>query len=197
VSAHPLTTFIYETFGRQFGTLILAGYGEEPDGRNKRLYLSKSDAGEETSWVIEMVARRPPCSDDPLVLAALLKLLLSRTRISDCLEFELIELLAELQWQDDLSTRQQAETAITSYVRLLYDKQVDARTGRCTSAIAGGGYYHLLTGYIRGTKSNASEALSRNVSSIYFDASFIKGLKQGRVYFAGIDFSSFNFQFMP
>jgi hypothetical protein len=190
MSAHPLTTFVYETFGRQFGDLLLAGYGAEPDGRRRRLYLTESEAGVEIGWVIELVARRPPCRDEPLVLAALLKLLLSRPSISHHLEFELTELLAELRWHDDVSTRQQVETAIADYVRLLYDKQTDKRAGRRTSAITEGGFYHLLIGYVRGPNSETGAALAGPLGGVYFDAGFIRALRQGRVSFAGIDFGT-------
>src|ERR1700754_2882835 len=105
MSAHSLSIFIYETFGQQFGDLILAGHGAEPGGRHRRLHLIELDGGVETHWTIELVARRPPCRDEPLVIAALLKLLLSRSNISCQLEFELGELLVELQWRDVASTR--------------------------------------------------------------------------------------------
>lgn len=188
MSTHPLTTFIYDTFGQQFGDLLLAGHGAEPGGGRRRLYLTESEAGVKTDWVIKLVARRPPCRDEPLVPAALLKLLLSRPSISPFLEFELSELLAELQWQDELSKRRQVEAAISIYVRLLYDKQVDARVRRPSAATAGGGYYHLLTGYIRGAQPRTGGVLDRTPDGIYFDASFIAGVMQGQVYFAGIDF---------
>jgi hypothetical protein len=187
MSAHPLTTFVYETFGQQFGDLLLAGYGAEPSGRRRRLYLTEAEAGVETHWVIELVSRHPPCGDAPLVLAALLKLLLRCPSVAQHIEFDLGELLAELQWRDEERTRQQVETAIGGYVRLLYDKQVDARVGQHTSAAAGGGYYHLLTGYVRGAKSGAGSALDRTLGGVYFDSSFIDGLTRGRVCFAGID----------
>lgn len=48
MSTHPLTTFVYETFGQQFGDLLLAGYGEEPGGGRKKLHLSETEAGVET-----------------------------------------------------------------------------------------------------------------------------------------------------
>jgi hypothetical protein len=190
VSAHPLTTFAYKTFGQQFGDLLLAKYGAKPGGSHKKLYLTESKAGAETIWEIELVAHRPPCGNEPLILAALLKLLLSRTSISPHLEFEFGELLAELQWRDDSSTRQQIETAIGVYVRLLYDTQVDTRAGRGASETAGGGYYHLLTGYVKGAKSGLGGALVRTLGIVYFDTAFIEGLKRGRVCFAGIDFGS-------
>jgi hypothetical protein len=193
MSAHPLTTFISETFGRQFGELLLAGYGAEPGGKCGRLYLTEQDGGVEAGWVIELVARRPPYGDEPLVIAALLKLLLSRTSISHHLEFELEELLAELRWRDDMSTRRQIETAIIGYVRLLYDKQLDEGAEGSTSATMGGGYYHLLTGYIRGAKSGSTDgSLAGSVNSVDFDIGFIEGLRRGRVYFAGINFGALN-----
>jgi hypothetical protein len=185
VSTHPLTIFVYETFGQQFSDLLMVGYGAEPSSRPSRLYLSELEAGAETKWVIELVTRRSPCRDEPLVLIALLKLLLSRASISRHLEFGLSELLIELQWQDKVSTRQKVETTINGYIRLLYDKQADTRAVQNESAIAGGGYYHLLTGYIRGAKSGT---LIRTLDSVCFDVAFIEGLRQGRVYFAGIDF---------
>src|ERR1041384_78102 len=111
MSVHPLTTFVYETFGQQFGDLLLARYGAEPSSKNRKLYLTEAAAGREVGWTIEMIARRLPRRDEPLVLAALLKLLLSRPSLSEYLEFEMDELLAELQWRDSGRTRRQVETA--------------------------------------------------------------------------------------
>lgn len=190
MSAHPLTAFVYQTFGRQLGDLLLAGYGAEQGGQRRKLYITESETGVEIGWVIELVARRPPCRNEPLVLAALLKLLLSRPSISHHLEFELAELLAELQWHDDVSTRRQVETAIASYVRLLYDKQTDKQAGQHTSATTGGGYYHLLTGYVRGPNSETGMTLAGPLGGVYFDTGFIRALRQGRVSFAGIDFGT-------
>lgn len=73
MSTHPLARFIYETFGEQFGSLVLAGYGAEPGDAQRSLRLIESEEGEKMDWVIEMVASRHPCGDDPLVLATLLK----------------------------------------------------------------------------------------------------------------------------
>jgi len=192
VTAHPLTIFLYETFGQKFGDLISAGYGDEPNSRHQRLHITESKAGEAIHCTIELVGDYLPCGDDPLVLAALLKLLLSRPSISHCLEFELNELLAELQWRDDVGTRHQVQTTIINYARLLYDKQVGIQAGQRKSAFTEEGCYHLLTGYVRGTESDVSGVMGRATSGIYFDASFIEGLRRGRVYFAGIDFGPLN-----
>lgn len=141
--------------------------------------------------MIELVGQHQPCGDEPLVLAALLKLLLGRPSVSQELEFDLRELLAELRW-DIASARQHAETAIGVYVRLLYDKQLDEQPGDGTSASEGGGCYHLLTGYVREGAPDADDARAKTLRSVYFDASFIGGLRQGRVCFAGIDFGVLN-----
>lgn len=188
MSANPLVTFVYDTFGRQFGDLLLTGYGAQPGGARRRLYLTESADGVEAYWVVNLVTRRLPCRDEPLVAAALLKLLLSRPSISQYMKFDLGELLTLLRWRDDASTRRRVEAAIGHYVRLLYDKQVDTRAGKRPSAREGGGYYHLLTGYVREDKSGAGASLPRASREVYFDSGLIKGLKQGRVCFAGIDF---------
>jgi hypothetical protein len=188
MSAHPLTTYVYEIFGQQFGNLLLIGYGAEPGGARRRLYLTESVDGAGADRVINLVASRLPCRNEPLVLAAVLKLLLGRPSISQYLKFELGELIETLQWQDDAITRKQTEMAIGNYVRLLYEKQVDVRTGRRELEFEGGGYYHLLTGYIKGLDTRTRGAQGSSTSSVYFDTGFIQGLARGRVYFAGIDF---------
>jgi hypothetical protein len=191
MSADPLTSFVSETFGRQFAELILAGCRAEPSSKRMKFYVTESDVGVETRWAIELISRRSPCRDEPLVLAALLKLLLSQPNISHQLEFQVDELLAELRWRDNVSTRRQVERAITGYVRLLYAKQIDEQTERGMPASAGGGYYHLLMGYIREAKSGStSSSFIRSLGGVDFDAGFIGGLRRGRVYFAGIDFGS-------
>lgn len=184
MSTHPLTRFVYETSGQQFGDLLLAGYGAGPSSGRSYLRVTESEVGEEVAWVIELVALRPPCRDEPLVLAALLKLLLSRPIISQPLEFGIGELLAELRWPDSPDTRRRVEEALVSYVGLLYDKRPDGRSGRRAQAGSGGGCYHLLAGYTR-------EALA-GTGSVYFAGAFIRGLLEGRVYFAGIDFGTLN-----
>jgi hypothetical protein len=188
MNLHPLTTFVYETLGQQFGDLLLAGYGEEPGSGRRKLYITESETEGEANWVIELVTFRPLCGDEPLVLAALIKLLLSRPVISHLLEFETDELLSELRWPNNSDTRRQVEAIIVGYAGLLYDKRVGARAGRRSSEISGGGCYHLLTGYIRGAESGIGESLVRTGGSVYFDDNFISGLNEGQVRFAGIYF---------
>ena len=188
MSAHPLTTYVYETFGQQFGGLLLTGYGLEPGRARRRLYVTESEEGMETDWVIRLVTSHLPCRDEPLVLAALLKLLLSRPNISQYLNFEPGDLFTTLRWRDNASTRRRVEMSIGCYVRLLYDTQVDTRAGKRPSGHKGGGYYHLLTGYFRADQSVTDAAFTEASSGVYFDSGFIEGLRQGRVCFAGINF---------
>jgi hypothetical protein len=192
VTIHPLTIFLYETFGQKFGDLISTGYGDEKNSRHQRLHITEFKAVEAIHCTIELVGDYLPCGDEPLVLAALLKLLLSRPSISHCLEFELNELLSELQWRDDIDTRYQVQTTIINYARLLYDKQVNTQARQRKSPLTEEGCYHLLTGYVRGTESDVSGVMGRATSDIYFDASFTEGLRRGRVYFAGVDFGPLN-----
>lgn len=189
MTAHLLTTFLYETFGQQFGDLLLAGYGEEPGGKPKRLRLTESKAEGETAWVIDLVGD-PPCREEPLVLAALLKLLLGRPSVSQYLEFDPSELLTELRWRDTANTHRQIEATLHRYVRLLYEKRLSAQVGQSVSVPCEEGYYHLLTGYIQGATFGFSGTPNKTLRGVYFDAGLIEGLKQGRVYFAGIDFGS-------
>jgi len=77
--------------------------------------------------------------------------------------------------------------AIGCYVRLLYDKQVDTRAGKHPSEHGGGGYYHLLAGYVRADRFVTDVTIIKASSGVYFDSGFIEGLRRGRVCFAGID----------
>lgn len=140
--------------------------------------------------MVELVASRPLGGDEPLVLAALLKLLLSRPNLSNRLKFEMGEVLAEIQWPDDPDTLRQVKEVIVGYTCLLYDKRVDTRAARRASATSEGGCYHLLTGYVRDGDFIARGALDKTGGSVYFDDGFILGLREGRVFFAGIDFGS-------
>jgi hypothetical protein len=179
MSTHPLARFTYETFGEQFGNLVLAGYGAESGDVQRSLRLTESGGGEETDWAIELVALRHPCGEEPLVLAALLKLLVSRPVVTNCLEFKMGELLAELRWRDDPVTRLRANEVIVLYTSLLYIKRSRSRAGRRSTADALSGGYHLVTGYVREARAEAG--------SVFFDDGFIRGLKLERVFFAGVD----------
>lgn len=187
MSTHPLISFVSETFGQQFADLVLAGYGAEPGNVPPRLSLTASDNEEKSTWVIELIANPLPSKDDPLVLAALLRLLLARPRLSYLLEFDLGELMRELGRPDDGSTRRRVEAAIKGYVLLLYDKH----THPSDDDDDGGGFYHLLTGYFRGGQHGANGSHTAS-HSITFDPSFVEGLKRGRVCFAGIDLGPLN-----
>jgi len=67
MSAHPLTTFVYETFGQKFGGLLLTGYGAKPGRARRKLYFTESEGEREADWVIRLVTSRLPCRDEPLV----------------------------------------------------------------------------------------------------------------------------------
>jgi hypothetical protein len=190
MSAHPLTTFVYETFGQQFGALLLAGYGEESPAGSKVFHYSDTEAVGQVEWAVELIADRLPYRDEPLVLAALLKLLLTRPTISEVLDFEADELMAELQWGTDAEAYKRLHQVIRKYVSLVYDKQEQARAGGLKRTNAPWGCYHLLLAHLRETVRDEAAHTVKRYSRVSFDYDFARGLKRGRVYFAGIDFGT-------
>jgi hypothetical protein len=188
MSAHPLTTFIYETFGRQFGDLLLAGYGAEPEAAQaeKKFYIQETQEGSERQWEIEVIANALPCHSEPLVLAALLKMLLRRKDIPFSLEFQMSEILDELLCAGVVLTHDSVDRIISKYVGVFYDKR--ARNGDELDE-AGGGVYSLVAGFFRGNVNEVERINSAQVSNnVQFDQSFVAGLRLGQIILAGIRF---------
>lgn len=192
-NTHHLVTFVYQRLGQQFGDLLLAGYDVEPSKKKRLINFTEREAGIEIEWVIELVSNTLPCCDEPLVLAALLKLLLRRPNPPANLEFQMGELIEELQWSNSPLTYKRVDRIICNYVKLLYDKHKLTKKARYKREGTQWGYFHLLTGYIRESTFNARESLPvrvhRNVS---FDYSFVEGLKNGQIRFAGINLGPFH-----
>jgi hypothetical protein len=192
-NTHYLATFVYQRLGQQFGNLLLAGYKAEPSPKKRLINFIEREGGIEIEWVIELVADTLPCRDEPLVLAALLKLLLRQPDPPANLEFQMEELIEELQWSNSPLIHKRVDRIISNYVKLLYDKRKLTKRDRYKREGTQWGYFHLLTGYIKESTFNASESLPvrvhRNVS---FDNSFVEGLKNGQVRFAGINLGPFH-----
>jgi hypothetical protein len=117
-----LVTFVREEFGEHLGTLLLAGRGE-PAGARKRsliVMLGELTEGRRVRF-LEMVADGTdlPHGDDPLVLAALFKLLTRRGAVSR-LVFSLRELLALLGWEESVEEVRSVEGALERYYRTSY-----------------------------------------------------------------------------
>lgn len=193
VNRHPLAEFVYRTFGTQCADLLMVGYNKEPSRRRKSFHITEELAGESIEWEIEMDSNSPPSGQEPLVLAALLKLLLQRSAISTPLEFRMDELVEELGWNNNPTTRRTIDRVITSYAALFYHKEPTRRQGKQLREREGislrWGQYSLLTAYLRGSISGAGGArATRTYRRVDINKGFVEGLKRGRVYFADIDF---------
>ncbi len=184
---HPLVEFIYRVFGERFAELLMAGYHEEPSVRSKRFYFPKEEVGGAADWVIEVAANSLPCRQEPLVLAAMLKLLLNRPALSARLEFDLSEIVEEMGWENSPLTHKEIDQTISKYVALVYDKRQKTRNAE---ADEDGGTYSLLTSYIRESESGGL-SLRRKYNYGDINHQFIDGLRRGQVYFAGILFGLF------
>jgi hypothetical protein len=185
-SVPHLVNFVYEAFGAQCAALLMVGLDEEPALAKKPFYIQETVEGGEQHWEIEVVANTLPCRSEPLVLAALLKLLLRRGAVPSPLEFQMSEVLEELLHAGVELTPESVDRIIAKYVALSYDKR--ARSSD-ESAGAGGGMYSLLIGYLRGSVKEAGEIDPAQVSnSVQFDQSVVGGLRRGDVVLAGIRF---------
>jgi hypothetical protein len=164
----------------------MVGLDEEPARAEKTFYVQETVEGGERHWEIEVVANALPCRSEPLVLAALLRLLLRRGAVPSTLEFQMSEVLDELLRAGVVISHERVDRIIAKYVALSYDKR--ARSGDESDG-AGGGMYSLLVGYLRGRVKEAGESDPARVSnSVQFDQSFVGELRRGDVVLAGIRF---------
>lgn len=186
---HPLVEFIYRTFGKSFGDLLLAGYKEERSWEARNIYVVEEVSGLSIEWEIEIAGKSSPIRHDPLVLAALLKLLLHRPSLSSHLEFEISGLVDELGWEDNPLTYKAIDNAISTYVTLFYQKKLSARMRRVNQTGLRWGHYSLVDGYFKVSTGRAIR-LQSSQTSRYIDINkeFIQGLKNRQVTFADIYF---------
>lgn len=161
------------------GAILLAGYGGEGGCRETVGVTGAYESGEETEWLIE-ISGDLPRGDEPLVLAALLKLLLTRGPLDVALEFTLEEALAELGWPDGRFARD-AVDAVSKYSRLTYAK-ADKR-----GVVLG--VYALVIGYDHITERRLEDnGRTRIFNRVQFHPRFVAGLRNLRIVFAGIEF---------
>ena len=177
---HHLETFIRRTFGSRMGAILLAGYGGEGGCRETVGVTGVSESGEETEWLIEILGDLPR-GDEPLVLAALLKLLLVGGLLDEALDFTLEEVLAELGWPDGRFAQDAVDDAVSKYSRLTYAK-ADKR-----GAIRG--MYALVIGYENITERESEGNKRRRIlNRVQFHPRFVDGLRNLKIVFAGIEF---------
>lgn len=192
-TSHTLAEFVYGVFGVRFGELLMVGYNEEPSREKKIFYLSGKEVGETEDWMIEVIANSLPCRQEPLVLAALLKLLMEKPVLSSRLEFEVSEIVEKLGWSINPETHQETDQIISKYVSVVYDKQQALKGKQDRGEDAAWGIYSFLTSYIRVSNVGASRSpAQRAYRYVDFNRRFVEGLKSGQVYFADIRFGLLN-----
>lgn len=184
-SATELVNFVYGVFGEQCAAVLLAGLGEEPAQAGKKFSVREADEGGGREWEIEVVADAPPCRSEPLVLAALLRILLGREGVPSPLEFQTGEILDELLSAGVAFPPDDVDRILSKYGSLFYDKRAK---GGDESDEGGGGMYSLVVAYFRGSVSAGGMSLARLSNSVHFDHDFVAGLRRGEVVFAGIRF---------
>ena len=189
VNNHPLAEFVYKSFGTRFGDLILAGYNEEPSRKRKHFYITEEADRGSIEWVIEVVSNSPPSGQEPLILAALLKLLLHRPLLSSRLDFGIGEVIEEIGWKDSLLTQRKIDRTISRYAALIYYKESRAKRGGGQRPSLSWGQYSLITTYLRESSRPAGKSLPTKVSrSVEINGRFVEGIRRGQVCFADINF---------
>ena len=184
---HPLVEFVRHTFGPRFSDLLMAGYRQEPSRTTKVFHVTEEMEARGVEWVIELVSNSPPCRQEPLVLAALLKLLFKQPVISPHLEFSIDDLIEQIGWKSSPRRSREVDRVISTYAGLSFHKEL--KNKRVESVGLRWGQYSLITAYIRETVRSSTAQVSRRIE---FAPSFIEGLKEGSMYFADINFGRVN-----
>jgi hypothetical protein len=184
-SAAQLVNFVREAFGARCAALLLVGLGEEPVEGAKKFDVLEAEEGKEWEVEIEVVGGALPCRSEPLVLAALLKMLLGHEGFPSPLEFQMSEVVDELRRAGVMLTDEDVDRIISKYAALSYDKR--AKGG--DESEERGGMYSLITGYFRGNEKEAGGTSRARVSgSVLFEQGFVEGLRKGEVIVTGIRF---------
>lgn len=184
--SHHLVEFVRRTFGEQFGAVLLAGYGEEAAFSELSLSLVESAGGAgEGEWQL-VLSGNVPSGQDPLVLAALLKLLLSGAPLTPTLEFNPEEVLEELNWPDTPPARAVIDGALRKYLGLTYAKRMRPPSGMIR------GMYALIVGYDQADEKHIGGGETRTYTSVTFHPQFIERLNSSVITFAGIEFGVLN-----
>jgi hypothetical protein len=189
-ATHHLEVFIRRTFGDLFSTLLLLGYGEGAGRREASIRIPGGGSGSARGGRLIEVSGELPYGREPLVLAALLKLLLARVRPPAELDFDLPTVMAEVGWPETevgwpetKDARGAVDDAIRKYLGLTYTVRRAGGDG------AGSGMYALVTGYDMDDEIEAEGmAATRSLRRVHFHREFAEGLHDSRVVFAGIDF---------
>lgn len=170
----------------------MTGYGTAPGAPIRPFRLPADNGDDRRRYIIELTGGNPlPCGNDPLVLAALLKLLLERAKVSNELAFSTVELLAELGWEDTAIMQRGIDHVLEKYATLVYFKYGEGRREVLDGHAGEWGYHSLITGYGTESATHRKRARERRLQNmVRFNEEFIRALRDGRVVFAGIDFGA-------
>lgn len=182
-ATHHLEVFIRRTFGDLFSTLLLLGYGEGVGRREASIRIPGGGRGSARGGRLLEVSGELPHGREPMVLAALLKLLLARVRPPAELDFDLLAVMAEVGWPETKDPQGAVDDAIRKYLGLTYTVRRGGGDG------ADSGMYAFVTGYDVDDEIEAEGmAVTRSLRRVHFHREFAEGLRDSRVVFAGIDF---------
>lgn len=182
----PLANFVREAFGAPCADLLLLDLGEEPGERERKLYVREEGEGKKWELVVSTAVGPFPSRSEPLVLAALLKMLFGRGDFPSPLEFHMTEVAEELRRAGVSLTEVEIDRIISKYASLSYDKR---QASGDESEGGGGGVYPLITGYIRsGVRGVSTPHSMRYRRIVSFESRFVEGLRQGEIVVAGIRF---------
>ena len=117
--AHPLENYTRSVFGDRYASVILHGLSES--GEVGAVCLSFERVAGTGERLLNTLSVTKPQSErwgyQPLVLAALVKLLLNQPEIGRVLKFSFKEMMRELMWPDTAASRREVEDAIGFYFR--------------------------------------------------------------------------------
>jgi hypothetical protein len=189
-----LAEFVYSTFGKPFGELLMAGYGEESPPEKRSLTFTERYDGGEIEWAIDITSSRPLKGQEPLVLAAVLKLMLGRPVTSQTFEFLVEDLLDELGWAHTRASGRAADRVLEKCVYVSFHKyEREGARERYEKANTEWGRYKLISGHVMSRKRDPGEPSPVSVKHrVDFDSEFARGLGEGRALFAGLDFGILN-----
>jgi hypothetical protein len=188
---HPIVEYAHDTFGDGFASVILHGIREAEGATVECLSID----GTYETWerINKKLLVRQPQSEKwgyrPLVLAVLLKLLLSQPKIEPVLNFSFTEVLRDLIWPDSSATRREVEDAIGFYFRCSYSRRnVPADDANLYGME---GVYRLITGYgSEGAIRSQNDLFIGEGYEVSFDETLVEALRQDRIVFANIFFGN-------
>lgn len=191
---HPLAEFVYSTFGKPFGELIMVGYGEISPPEKRSFSFTEEYDGGEIEWVMDVTSSHPLREQEPLVLAAVLKLITGKSGTAQRFEFRMRELLDELGWVHTRASERAANRILEKCVYVNFHKyESEGARERYKKANAEWGRYKLISGYVVSRTRDPGEQMPGRVKHcVDFDGEFVRGLGEGRVLFASLDFGILN-----